>query len=312
MAGVQPPQPYPVSITSSTRPLPQNYQQKPFAAGSAMQAETTMSPGASQRGPKVPQTVSRVESAEKASPMERPPDTGPRVKEQDPRLSPDISIVKVENELGPEETGMLDMYVSDMGRSGAGPSHGQNDEDQSDYDVEEPPGDMHRDEMSNESGNLSMDQSGNWYMGNFREIDIQDQGNCPRPGLMEASKAMQYGMVELAPNTSVYLYRKQYEIAMSKIKFNEKNQARDGTPAARYLLSTFYDKSELINATIRNTDGDCNVYPGYTPLNRVIIYAIEDFCTKYSDTRLTTIHQALGSKITSARARRSKFRKDNC
>ena len=76
MAGVQPPQPYPVSITSSTRPLPQNYQQKPFAAGSAMQAETTMSPGASQRGPKVPQTVSRVESAEKASPMERPPDTG--------------------------------------------------------------------------------------------------------------------------------------------------------------------------------------------------------------------------------------------
>ncbi|XP_078333752.1 uncharacterized protein LOC111128076 isoform X11 [Crassostrea virginica] len=168
MAGVQPPQPYPVSITSSTRPLPQNYQQKPFAAGSAMQAETTMSPGASQRGPKVPQTVSRVESAEKASPMERPPDTGPRVKEQDPRLSPDISIVKVENELGPEETGMLDMYVSDMGRSGAGPSHGQNDEDQSDYDVEEPPGDMHRDEMSNESGNLSMDQSGNWYMGNFR------------------------------------------------------------------------------------------------------------------------------------------------
>lgn len=67
---------------------------------------------------------------------------------------------------------MLDMYVSDMGRSGAGPSHGQNDEDQSDYDVEEPPGDMHRDEMSNESGNLSMDQSGNWYMGNFR-------GLCP-------------------------------------------------------------------------------------------------------------------------------------
>nr|XP_022329865.1 zinc finger and BTB domain-containing protein 49-like isoform X7 [Crassostrea virginica] len=184
MAGVQPPQPYPVSITSSTRPLPQNYQQKPFAAGSAMQAETTMSPGASQRGPKVPQTVSRVESAEKASPMERPPDTGPRVKEQDPRLSPDISIVKVENELGPEETGMLDMYVSDMGRSGAGPSHGQNDEDQSDYDVEEPPGDMHRDEMSNESGNLSMDQSGNWYMGNFRESKMLGvRWSFPKPSI---------------------------------------------------------------------------------------------------------------------------------
>lgn len=82
-------------------------------------------------------------------------------------------------------------------------------------------------------------------------------------------------MVELAPNTSVYLYRKQYETALSKIRFNEKTQSRDGTPAARYLLSTFYDKSELINATIRNTEGDYNLYQGYTPLNRVIIYAIE-------------------------------------
>lgn len=92
------------------------------------------------------------------------------MKDHNNRLSPDISIVKVENELGPEETGMLDMYVSDVGGGGSGQSHGQNDDDQSDYDVEEPPGDMHRDEMSNESGNMSMDQSGNWYMGNFRGL----------------------------------------------------------------------------------------------------------------------------------------------
>lgn len=82
-------------------------------------------------------------------------------------------------------------------------------------------------------------------------------------------------MVELAPNTSVYLYQKQYEIALSKIKFNERTLLRDGTPAARYLLSTFYSKSELVNATIRNMDTECNVYQGYVPLNKVIIYAIE-------------------------------------
>ncbi|XP_065939960.1 uncharacterized protein [Magallana gigas] len=303
VAGSQSTHPYPISMTTSTRPLTQSLQQKPFAAGSAMQAES-VSPGAVQRGPK-PQTISRVENTEKAPPLDRPPrDMGSRVKDHNNRLSPDISIVKVENELGPEETGMLDMYVSDVGGGGSGQSHGQNDEDQSDYDVEEPPGDMHRDEMSNESGNMSMDQSGNWYMGNFRDIQVQEHADSPRPGIMEGSKAMHYGMVELAPNTSVYLYRKQYETALSKIKFNEKTQSRDGTPAARYLLSTFYDKSELINATIRNTEGDYNLYQGYTPLNRVIIYAIEDFCTKYSDTRLTTIHQTLGSKITSARARR--------
>lgn len=168
VAGSQSTHPYPISMTTSTRPLTQSLQQKPFAAGSAMQAES-VSPGAVQRGPK-PQTISRVENTEKAPPLDRPPrDMGSRVKDHNNRLSPDISIVKVENELGPEETGMLDMYVSDVGGGGSGQSHGQNDEDQSDYDVEEPPGDMHRDEMSNESGNMSMDQSGNWYMGNFRE-----------------------------------------------------------------------------------------------------------------------------------------------
>nr|XP_034331616.1 uncharacterized protein LOC109620264 isoform X4 [Crassostrea gigas] len=300
VAGSQSTHPYPISMTTSTRPLTQSLQQKPFAAGSAMQAES-VSPGAVQRGPK-PQTISRVENTEKAPPLDRPPrDMGSRVKDHNNRLSPDISIVKVENELGPEETGMLDMYVSDVGGGGSGQSHGQNDEDQSDYDVEEPPGDMHRDEMSNESGNMSMDQSGNWYMGNFRDIQVQEHADSPRPGIMEGSKAMHYGMVELAPNTSVYLYRKQYETALSKIKFNEKTQSRDGTPAARYLLSTFYDKSELINATIRNTEGDYNLYQGYTPLNRVIIYAIEVFCVQKSDSSMTDTHSALGRKITAYR-----------
>ncbi|XP_062593938.1 uncharacterized protein LOC134255432 isoform X4 [Saccostrea cucullata] len=298
-------QPYPVAMTASSRPTPPSFQQKSFAAGSAMQAES-ISPSTVQRGPK-PHTISRVESTEKSSPMERSQDTGYQAPN---RLSPDISIVKVENEVGAEETGMLDMYVANAGMGGAGPTHGQNEEEQSDFDVEEPPGDLQREELSNESGNMSMDQSGNWYMGNFREINLQGHADMPRPGVWDVNEARNYGMVELAPNTSVCLYQKQYEIAMNKIKFNEKTQSRDGTPAARYLLSTFYSKSELVNATIRNTDSDCNVYQGYVPLNKSIIYAIEEFCTKYSDTRLTTIHQTLGSKITSARAKRTRVRKD--
>ncbi|XP_062593940.1 uncharacterized protein LOC134255432 isoform X6 [Saccostrea cucullata] len=157
-------QPYPVAMTASSRPTPPSFQQKSFAAGSAMQAES-ISPSTVQRGPK-PHTISRVESTEKSSPMERSQDTGYQAPN---RLSPDISIVKVENEVGAEETGMLDMYVANAGMGGAGPTHGQNEEEQSDFDVEEPPGDLQREELSNESGNMSMDQSGNWYMGNFRE-----------------------------------------------------------------------------------------------------------------------------------------------
>ncbi|XP_062593936.1 uncharacterized protein LOC134255432 isoform X3 [Saccostrea cucullata] len=289
-------QPYPVAMTASSRPTPPSFQQKSFAAGSAMQAES-ISPSTVQRGPK-PHTISRVESTEKSSPMERSQDTGYQAPN---RLSPDISIVKVENEVGAEETGMLDMYVANAGMGGAGPTHGQNEEEQSDFDVEEPPGDLQREELSNESGNMSMDQSGNWYMGNFREINLQGHADMPRPGVWDVNEARNYGMVELAPNTSVCLYQKQYEIAMNKIKFNEKTQSRDGTPAARYLLSTFYSKSELVNATIRNTDSDCNVYQGYVPLNKSIIYAIEVFCFQHSDSTMAETHSALGRKITAYR-----------
>ncbi|XP_061178065.1 uncharacterized protein LOC133186776 isoform X1 [Saccostrea echinata] len=160
-------QPYPVAMTASSRSVPPTFQQKSFAAGSAMQAES-LSPSTVQRSSK-PHTISRVESTEKSSPMERSQDSGFQARDQN-RLSPDISIVKVENEVGAEETGMLDMYVANAGGGVAGPTHGQNEEEQSDFDVEEPPGDLQRDELSNESGNLSMDQSGNWYMGNFRVI----------------------------------------------------------------------------------------------------------------------------------------------
>ena len=83
-------------------------------------------------------------------------------------------------------------------------------------------------------------------------------------------------MRELSPNTSVYLYEEEYFAALNKIRLSERTNRRDGTPAARYLLSVFYSSAELVNATIRNEKDDAAKPPGpYVPLNKNIIYAIE-------------------------------------
>ncbi|KAK3102270.1 hypothetical protein FSP39_010089 [Pinctada imbricata] len=98
----------------------------------------------------------------------------------------------------------------------------------------------------------------------------------PRPGIWNPEEAFKFGMRELAPGSSVYVYEDEYICALSKIKLSEKTNRKDGTPAARYLLSVFYTSSELVNATIRN-DGDDPTKPQgpYVPLNKTIIYAIE-------------------------------------
>lgn len=82
-------------------------------------------------------------------------------------LGPDIAIVKIES-TDKDETGALDMYV-DTGDDGeVHPSGLDADGDQtydgSDYDVEEPPGEM---EGSNEGSNLSGDQNA-WYLNTMK------------------------------------------------------------------------------------------------------------------------------------------------
>ncbi|XP_060086260.1 neurotrophin receptor-interacting factor 1-like isoform X4 [Ylistrum balloti] len=168
-------------------------QSKPFAAGSAGQVnqsvpvhintsssssspitslppvspvipDTSFSLSASPNSKSQPST-SRSESVER-------PGSGERMKEERPPtvdlVGPDISIVKIES-TDKDETGALDMYV-DTGDDGEVHPHGmegdgeQTYEGGSDYDVEEPPGEM---EGSNEGSNLSGDQNA-WYLNTMK------------------------------------------------------------------------------------------------------------------------------------------------
>ncbi|XP_069132864.1 uncharacterized protein [Argopecten irradians] len=168
-------------------------QSKPFAAGSAGQANQSavpihintsssssspitslppvspVIPDTSSFGmsasPKTSQPSSRSES------LERPSSTDRLKEEKAPPtvdlVGPDISIVKIES-TDKDETGALDMYV-DTGDDGeVHPPGMEGDGDQtyegSDYDVEEPPGEM---EGSNEGSNLSGDQNA-WYLNTMK------------------------------------------------------------------------------------------------------------------------------------------------
>ncbi|XP_033752931.1 uncharacterized protein LOC117336489 isoform X3 [Pecten maximus] len=171
-------------------------QSKPFAAGSAGQANqsvpvhintsssssspiTSLPPvspiipdtsfSLSASSPKTSQpSTSRSESLER-------PGSSERLKEERPPqvdlVGPDISIVKIES-TDKDETGALDMYV-DTGDDGEVHPHGmEGDGDQtyegSDYDVEEPPGEM---EGSNEGSNLSGDQNA-WYLNTMKDDEM--------------------------------------------------------------------------------------------------------------------------------------------
>ncbi|XP_033752943.1 cell wall integrity transcriptional regulator CAS5-like isoform X14 [Pecten maximus] len=176
-------------------------QSKPFAAGSAGQANqsvpvhintsssssspiTSLPPvspiipdtsfSLSASSPKTSQpSTSRSESLER-------PGSSERLKEERPPqvdlVGPDISIVKIES-TDKDETGALDMYV-DTGDDGEVHPHGmEGDGDQtyegSDYDVEEPPGEM---EGSNEGSNLSGDQNA-WYLNTMKGLASSSQND---------------------------------------------------------------------------------------------------------------------------------------
>ncbi|XP_060086268.1 protein sister of odd and bowel-like isoform X11 [Ylistrum balloti] len=179
-------------------------QSKPFAAGSAGQVnqsvpvhintsssssspitslppvspvipDTSFSLSASPNSKSQPST-SRSESVER-------PGSGERMKEERPPtvdlVGPDISIVKIES-TDKDETGALDMYV-DTGDDGEVHPHGmegdgeQTYEGGSDYDVEEPPGEM---EGSNEGSNLSGDQNA-WYLNTMKGLHIAPMPRAP-------------------------------------------------------------------------------------------------------------------------------------
>ncbi|XP_021368158.1 uncharacterized protein LOC110459950 isoform X3 [Mizuhopecten yessoensis] len=186
----------PMGSQQNSTPMAQS---KPFAAGSAGQANQSVPvhintsssssspitslppvspviPEASLFGLSAssPSSKSSQPTTSRSESMERP-SSSERLKEERPPtaadlIGPDISIVKIES-TDKDETGVLDMYV-DTGDDGEVHPHGMEGEgDQtyegSDYDVEEPPGEM---EGSNEGSNLSGDQNA-WYLNTMKAGD---------------------------------------------------------------------------------------------------------------------------------------------
>ncbi|XP_021368173.1 B-cell lymphoma 6 protein-like isoform X16 [Mizuhopecten yessoensis] len=192
----------PMGSQQNSTPMAQS---KPFAAGSAGQANQSVPvhintsssssspitslppvspviPEASLFGLSAssPSSKSSQPTTSRSESMERP-SSSERLKEERPPtaadlIGPDISIVKIES-TDKDETGVLDMYV-DTGDDGEVHPHGMEGEgDQtyegSDYDVEEPPGEM---EGSNEGSNLSGDQNA-WYLNTMKgqELSVPDR-----------------------------------------------------------------------------------------------------------------------------------------
>ncbi|XP_021368156.1 uncharacterized protein LOC110459950 isoform X1 [Mizuhopecten yessoensis] len=195
----------PMGSQQNSTPMAQS---KPFAAGSAGQANQSVPvhintsssssspitslppvspviPEASLFGLSAssPSSKSSQPTTSRSESMERP-SSSERLKEERPPtaadlIGPDISIVKIES-TDKDETGVLDMYV-DTGDDGEVHPHGMEGEgDQtyegSDYDVEEPPGEM---EGSNEGSNLSGDQNA-WYLNTMKGVVSQGQESTLR------------------------------------------------------------------------------------------------------------------------------------
>ncbi|XP_060086262.1 uncharacterized protein LOC132565628 isoform X5 [Ylistrum balloti] len=228
-------------------------QSKPFAAGSAGQVnqsvpvhintsssssspitslppvspvipDTSFSLSASPNSKSQPST-SRSESVER-------PGSGERMKEERPPtvdlVGPDISIVKIES-TDKDETGALDMYV-DTGDDGEVHPHGmegdgeQTYEGGSDYDVEEPPGEM---EGSNEGSNLSGDQNA-WYLNTMKEMSGYDKVSMTAlphygvPGLMpswqDPNVKSEMSSGSAAPNPSKGLTHRMVSIEGNKLR----------------------------------------------------------------------------------------------
>ncbi|XP_062580801.1 zinc finger and BTB domain-containing protein 37-like isoform X20 [Saccostrea cucullata] len=158
--------PYPVAMTQ----IPRQPAPKPFASGSASQTVSM---------PVFPETISSPVSQksqstarERSGSSERPASSGRSVDTGQDKIDdqPDLSIVKIETATE-RDMSNLEMYMGDesFGSHGHQPVRGDEDDPGPDYNVEEPPGEWPREDMSNESSNVSgMDNSANWYLGQMK------------------------------------------------------------------------------------------------------------------------------------------------
>ncbi|XP_021368273.1 flocculation protein FLO11-like isoform X6 [Mizuhopecten yessoensis] len=179
--------PFPVSIAPSAS------LGKPFAAGSAMQAMVTSSPITVSHNSPVPSKprptpppplsmgvpdssslpMDAGQSGDESRGKSTKVEVADSMQESTADLTPDLSIVKVEAALGDGETGGLDMHV-DMAEQSilqmqAGTSHHEEFEEPSDAEIEE----WAREEMSNEGANMSGDPNSSWYMGSYKDFQVE-------------------------------------------------------------------------------------------------------------------------------------------
>ncbi|XP_064597376.1 uncharacterized protein LOC135463852 isoform X2 [Liolophura sinensis] len=139
------------------------------------------------------------------------------------------------------------------------------------------------------------------------QTDITDlKSRPPRAGIMSASLAERYSMVELVTGTGVYLDQGSYNLALTKCclpprktrpKKVEQVKHNDGRPAARYLLGIFFSAEDLANSTTSHKSGR-------PKLDDRIIQAIKVFCVKNSSCTLSEISIAIRCKLTGFRSRR--------
>lgn len=110
---------------------------------------------------------------------------------------------------------------------------------------------------------------------------VQTDGR-PRAGVLSSGVAAANHMIELMPNTNVYIYPKDLKVV---------NKKSSGCAKARYLLSAFYTNDELVEA------GNLSGARNKKGLDKQIVQTIIEYAVLKSDDKLTDINIALRSKV---------------
>lgn len=117
--------------------------------------------------------------------------------------------------------------------------------------------------------------------GDSSTYKVQTDGR-PRAGVLSSGVAAANHMIELMPNTNVYIYPKDLKVV---------NKKSSGCAKARYLLSAFYTNDELVEA------GNLSGARNKKGLDKQIVQTIIEYAVLKSDDKLTDINIALRSKV---------------
>ncbi|KAL5010837.1 hypothetical protein ScPMuIL_013142 [Solemya velum] len=124
--------------------------------------------------------------------------------------------------------------------------------------------------------------------------EVLDVSGRPKAGHVNRVVAEKWKMIELSPESGIYIHRMQWESALQ----------RTPTKAASYLMSCLWRKEELRGVTLMGTQGK-------PQLQSAMVEAIISFCLSMSEgnTKEAEIKRAMRNKITDiSRLSRSKYK----